>query len=205
MALTVEAMALTVVGTGEPLSCALGNPWPVWCTNVAQGNFTCSVWQTWNTGVVSNCTDAVMQTAAAWTTWNASYVNVGHGTPSLTEEQIAQRDAALAKFAEQKAEADAKAEELLNSHLSLRQRRSYRKRREFLAEARDGTRFRIKKGWSGNVEELDASGRPIARYCIHPRERVPDADNVLGQLLLLEADPDLFRKTANRTAIPRVF
>jgi hypothetical protein len=109
----------------------------------------------------------------------------------------------LAEVERQRKEADAKADELLRKHLSLRQRRQYRRNRSFCVRARDGTQFRIKHGWAGNIEELNAAGKPVNRFCIHPVDSVPYADNLLAQKLLLETDPDKFRKIANRTAIPQ--
>ena len=67
--------------------------------------------------------------------------------------------------------------------------------------AGDGATFELEYGWSGNAKELDAKGNRIASYCIHPHDRVPHADNVLAQKLMLEADPAEFRRIANRTPL----
>lgn len=91
------------------------------------------------------------------------------------------------------------ARELLLSVLSEEQRKEYERDKAFHVEAKDGTRYRLKHGWAGNVEELNELGIAIARYCIHPNVQIPEADNLVAQKLMLETDPERFRRTANRT------
>ena len=50
----------------------------------------------------------------------------------------------------------------------------------------------------------DDAGVEIRSFCIHPTERVPDADSMLAQKLMLETDHDRFLKTANaHDLVPR--
>lgn len=64
-----------------------------------------------------------------------------------------------------------------------------------------GNRYRIKKGFAGNVVKLTPKGEPEVQYCIHPDMRVPDQDAMLAQKLLLECNEELFLKTANATRL----
>lgn len=68
----------------------------------------------------------------------------------------------------------------------------------FDVQIADGRRFRIKKGWSHNVFELNAEGKPLRSLCAHSREAVPEFDNMLAQKLWLEVDPDRFLGVANK-------
>ena len=101
--------------------------------------------------------------------------------------------------------ADMRARHLLMENLSPRQKAMYEKNSFFDVEVA-GKTYRIRKGWSGNVEllgkdkvedkEVDVV---MESFCIHPREIIPADDNVLLQKLLLETSEEEFRKTANIT------
>lgn len=99
------------------------------------------------------------------------------------------------------AEADVRAEELLRSLLTPEQIDNLEKQSAIIVKSEMGKQYRIKRGWSGNVEELDDSGKPIASYCAHPGEVVPRADNMVAQLLMLKTQEAEFLRTANRTAL----
>ena len=61
--------------------------------------------------------------------------------------------------------------------------------------------YRIHRGRSHNVERVDASGRKIRRYCMHPIVNCPDEDTMLTQKLWLQ-NPDLedeFLRRANQS------
>lgn len=194
-----------------------GLVWTVWASTSASTCDTSSTWSHWcDTASTSSCGT----TATVWHSWtcDTSATPVRYYAPPAqrlqTPEERAKADAdrlareeayrlAEAERAKKQREADARAEELLRRHLTLRQRRAYRRDRAFTVRARDGTSYRIKHGWAGNVEELNRAGRPVARLCIHPRESVPVADNLLAQKFMLETDPEAFRKIANRTVLPQ--
>ncbi len=96
-------------------------------------------------------------------------------------------------------EAKQKAEVLLLQHLSPQQQEDLRTKGCFFVEV-GGEKYQINRGYAGNVKLLDAKSSKVRKsFCIHPRVRVPDADAMLAQKLLLEADKDQFHKVANIT------
>jgi len=117
------------------------------------------------------------------------------------EERRKWEEAEAKRRAEEEA-ADKRAEELLVAHLDAEQREEYRRDRSFQTRDRHGRRYRIHRAWSGHVTRLDDAGRPVERFCIHPSVRVPLPDNQLLAKLMLETDPETFRKTANVTPMP---
>jgi hypothetical protein len=96
-------------------------------------------------------------------------------------------------------EAIEKARLLLLSCLSDLQRRQFEANGWFDVVAQSGTRYRITKGWGGNVFSIH-NDRRRDRYCIHPSSYVPEEDNMLAQKLLLETDERTFLRVANRSA-----
>lgn len=98
--------------------------------------------------------------------------------------------------------ADAKARKILMEHLSPVQRDQYEKFGYFDLDV-GGRTYRIKKGWSGNVQRLGKDeknqDRVLESFCIHPRERIPEEDNLLIQKLMLETEEAEFRRIANIT------
>jgi hypothetical protein len=97
--------------------------------------------------------------------------------------------------AEQKA-ADQRAELLLRSTLSKKQLKEL-DRRDYFHVTVGGRRFRITRGRSHNIKEVDPRGRILRSLCAHPIELVPTADTMLSQKLLLESKPEEFFKIAN--------
>lgn len=97
-------------------------------------------------------------------------------------------------------EADKRAEALLLANLTPEQAAQYRRDRRF--DVAVGLRlYRISWGWAGNVHLINSSGDLMAKFCIHPTEAVPFADNMLAQKLMLEADEAQFWRVANRTVL----
>jgi len=93
--------------------------------------------------------------------------------------------------------AEKKASVLLRRSLNAEQRRELRQRRAFHVTAADGRRFRIEDGSAHNVVLVDGTGDAV-RYCVVFRhhDRLPNADLMLAQKLLLETDPGAFLKLA---------
>jgi hypothetical protein len=87
-------------------------------------------------------------------------------------------------------EAELRAEALLLSWLSPSQRDQYRSRGWFDVVSRGGNRYRI---WPWKVTRLDV---PRCAYCIEAVPRVPAADEMLANKLLLETDEQRFLATA---------
>lgn len=183
-----------------------------------------TVWHEWtNSGTATSAAtnSSTTNSSTVWIEWNSGTLRattVRHtSAPAVqqlsTEEIERQRLAALQhaeerqqrweKEAAERKAADERAKQLLLELLSSEQQAEYREDSAFHVIAEDGTRYRVKEGWSGNVEELDAEGQPVARFCIHPREQVPIADNMALQKMLLETDVVRFRSVANKTDIPR--
>ena len=96
--------------------------------------------------------------------------------------------------------ANAKADELLKAVLNDEQRADYDLNRSFVVVLKN-TSYRLKKGRTGNVKELDRDGREIASYCIHPAMRCPNADTLVAQKFMLETDEAEFKRVANRTPV----
>jgi hypothetical protein len=95
--------------------------------------------------------------------------------------------------------AKARAEKLLTEHLTPAQREQLLAHGYFDVLV-SGKTYRINRGFAGNVHLLDGR-KAVSRFCIHPSERVPDADAMLSQKLLLEANEAEFIRIANRTVI----
>ena len=112
-----------------------------------------------------------------------------------TEEDRIAREAVHAKHL---AAAD-RAEELLITFLEDEHRESYKVHGHFDVEVK-GRIFRIHKGRSMNITEIDKAGTKIARWCAHPEKYLPDADTMLAQYLMLKNDERKFLELANRWA-----
>jgi hypothetical protein len=89
-------------------------------------------------------------------------------------------------------ESQRRAEALLMSWLSPRQREQYRLHGWFDVVTRGGNRYRIR---AGRVVRL---GAQRAAYCIEAPPWVPAADQLLAKKLLLETDERRFLATAHR-------
>lgn len=157
-------------------------------------NTSCArVWLTWNADT-TNCTSAT----TAWVVWNGDYTT-SNGTVDTwggTEAPAWETPKAATPEAQQKAEA------ILVESLDAQQRDEFTKDRCFTVEsAKSKRRYRIKKGRVANIEELDAGGRVVARFCVHPAKYVPDYDTMLAQKLHLEHDDEALLKIANRHGI----
>jgi hypothetical protein len=185
---------------------ATNNTWTAGNTLYVTPSATASNTLSWNNWIAATpigSTQAIDVNANRWTTgtwglWTDAY------TPPLpyvvhepTPEEIAERARHVAEMARQRAEhdreqaaADARAEALLRAHLTDEQAAEYEREHVFHVRSRSGRLYRVQRGWSGNVFEVreEQEGRRIevASYCIHPREYVPNADNMLAQTLLLE-------------------
>lgn len=208
------------VDNGTTGSLTPTNAWTAWngvytlqlTTASASTTGTGDSWILWNNLYVTGTASAASGTASdPWNIWNRLYAPsvIVRATPP--PETAAQREARevrqrlTAEIERQRKEkevaAKAKAEKLLVEHLSAAQRDQLVKHGYFDVEV-GGEVYRIKRGYAGNVELLDAAKqRGVERFCIHPTEHVPDADAMLGQKLLLEANEDEFRRIANKTKL----
>lgn len=186
-----------------------------------------TTWASWNTDSFDTAT--TITTTACWAYWNGQHWQRETGTApqparpaqpaeiamarnGMTPEQYqehrrlqAERDAAnqarlAAELAERQA-ADVRAKELLVAVLSETQKAEFEKNETFTVISKDGERrYRVKKGWSHNVERIDVAGKKLHTLCAHPSQTVPEYDNMIAQLLFLEHSEDEFLKVANRGA-----
>ena len=182
--------------------------WPCWCstaaasaTNVAGGSLLlCEVTSASATASVT-----------VWVRWNQTEALVTLPARELTPEERQQFEASRArglalveeqrrrdeKLRLEREAAQKRAEELLLANLGPEQVEQYRKEKRFVVKGGDGASFELSPAWSGNVREVDQQGKAIRRFCIHPRETLPLADLMLAQKLMIETDPEAFRRIAN--------
>ncbi len=197
-----------------------GTVWECWTVSTVS---TGDVWRTWT--AIGTTVTSSSAGEAVWIRWTqqgtaaaVTTIRIGDDylvappapppTPAELEARLerekarrieaearAAREAALRKAAEQRAK------KLLFQLLRAEQIREYVRHKRITIRAPSGTVYRLRHGWSGNVEELDAAGKPVNRLCIHPGVQVPVPDNLLTQKLMLETDEAAFRKIANITAL----
>lgn len=158
--------------------------WSVWIDGTSATSTDNAVWGMW-----------VNESGTSVTSCNElSCATVITELRELTPEELERRE---------QIEADEKAEGLLRSMLTQEQLDQFDAMAAFEVTT-ERARYRIERGRSGNVKELDVDGQVVASYCIHPRERVPNADTMLAQKLILESDEAEFLRVANKTQIMRV-
>lgn len=198
--------------------------WRKWNNSDTTG----STWQRWNDDWVLS-SDTGTTDAQIWTIWNdrwerqhvfpmpqeerdrvqgaidhwASQGRVVHlGASSEQREQWRreeeERERKTREAAKQWEEACARAEILLKSCLTPQQQEELEKRNYFHIEVQ-GKRYRIRRGRSRNVHEVNAQDQVIKTLCAHPYERVPDADTMLVQKLMLESAEADFLRIANHS------
>lgn len=182
----------------------------VYSTNTITSS-TANTWDAWNVhGSISttNSLTVTTGTSATWSSWNGALAYQQPTAEDLARGRLREeaRQAQYAAERERQREAKEKATRLLISCLNRLQRETYEKQRYFDVRAirPDGqeTTYRIRQGQSGNVDELDADGKGVRRFCIHP-SGVPDEDAMLAQKLLLETDVATFERVANITPLRR--
>jgi hypothetical protein len=163
------------------------------------------VFSTTNLYVTSSSNVYITPATAQWTvvgtsTWPATGAAV---TPTLTYRPA--QPPAPGPSAQEREAARATARELLLSLLDERQRDEYERLRRFTVIGADGEEYRIyRDGKSGNICRLNAEKTlEVDQFCIHDYEGLPDEDTYIAQKLLLETDPQAFRRIANRTPMRR--
>ncbi len=182
------------------------------------------VWRLWNSSVIQTTSSATLTNNQVWTIWSSTSTSgtlivdpwpiwngtstrgVAVATPEEQQRLVAERQRLNdERYAQQRArqveadKAQARAVRLLREHLDERQRQQLDQNGYFELEtiARSGERrkYRIHRKWSGNIQQVDDSGRRIRTLCIHPREATPIEDSMLAQKLMLEggAEEELLR------------
>lgn len=102
-------------------------------------------------------------------------------------------------------EAEKRAEALLRSQLSPEQLATYEAAKYFDVIIDEHRTYRIRRGWAGNIELIDARRVTVAKYCIHPKHPIPVGDAMLAQKLMLETEEDRFLDVANMTPLLPTF
>ena len=171
-------------------------------------------WNSWNGSLnLSTAAATITVTDGTWVTWNTNIGTYGIAAPTyvptpLTEEQKLERQRQADEWAAQHQReieelnvAKAKAEKLLRENLSPAQLSELVKDNQFTLRTHqpDGSQriYRIARGRSRNIHEVNEAGVRLRTLCAHPAEAVPDADTMLAQKLWLEADEEAFRRIAN--------
>lgn len=171
-----------------------------------------TVWVSWNHlyGTTSATSTAGLY-SQTWASWNGSATSgyvIGTAVSAETEEQKQLREKRYAELLaaeklakEELDKARARAEKLLRENLSAAQLAELVAENHFTLRTLqpDGSQrtYRIKRGRSQNIHEINEAGAVFMRLCAHPVEEVPDADTMLAQKLWLEADEETFRRIAN--------
>ncbi len=200
-------------GTSATTGAAASNGvWYTWTNNTAStATATSDVWYTWQdqpTTMGAGTCDGT----PVWNGWVQGTIIVQQQR-ELTKEEIKRLEEQrleqqrLAEVARKQAEEDAKqrkiAEEkalqLLLENLEENQAEIFKKTGAIPVVARSGRRYSIRKGTSGNVDELDGqTEKAKARLCFHPIDySIPVYDVMLAQKLMLETSEDEARKIAN--------
>lgn len=192
--------------TNTTTSITADNLWRGWNQGTAT-TFTTNIWTNWTTNNVQVIAGNNLH-GVVWGQWLYQPVQPLVHQPQ-TPEQIRQAEAqaraqrltwerAEKKRKREEAAAQKKAEKLLLEHLTPEQADEYRRLKLFHVIAADGKLYRIKRGWSHNLELIE-EGQAVKSLCVHPNQRVPEEDNLLAQKLWLESDP----AELNRIAIAR--
>ena len=99
-------------------------------------------------------------------------------------------------------ESEARGLKLLKEWLSPAQLTTYQKHRYFEVVGCDsGELYRIHHGFQGNIEQIDALGRPVCRWCFGPQDAVVAGDVMLAQKIALETYESGALGVANRLSV----
>lgn len=176
------------------------------CTDSCSTSYV--VWQGWNqnytasTGSITT-TNITYITDNVWTNWNDLYTSSGSASNQYVyypnaEDERRLREQYRRENEERQVRAASRALRILKSVLSPEQARQYDEHQFFEVLAKNGTvRYILARGRSANVYRLDAEGKPVKRFCVHPGIACPDEDTLLAQKLLLETNPAEFERLAN--------
>lgn len=174
--------------------------WNDWVFNTS-GSATSVIWSRWNERHTTDCTTDGFLAGS-----NIIRPRYAPSAPERAAEAAAAAarnvERGLARIREVET-AELRAEGLLQEHLTERQKYDLSTKGHFdVVNFKSKRHYRIRRGRAQNVFLLDGpGGREVKRLCCHPNERVPDADTMLAQKLLIEFNEELFLKTANITCL----
>jgi hypothetical protein len=136
---------------------------------------------------------------SSYTNQLVNYIPPPHNHSAVVDRVLAQRETVRAH----PTPAQTRARDLLLSHLTSKQRTTFKKNRWFVVEGgRTRRRYRVRADLDliANIEVLEGN-RVSHRLCAHADiARYPHSDHLLAQKLMLEHDEDEFLKVANRHA-----
>lgn len=148
-----------------------------------------------------------------WTVWNSDHTGYRTGTSSLplpvdertaweiARDEIVRRNRHRA-YQLRKRIAKRTAEALLVSTFTVEERDEWEALDRVTVIAPDGATYRIRRGWAGNIDVIEGDDEIVERWCVHPSRPIPEADNVLGQKLMIESGhADELRGIANVTRL----
>ncbi len=172
-----------------------------------------AVWDTWMQQATTTFADAANTISNhVWTTWNTSTTNGslgyrGTAPPDTRTEWEKRRDRLVlqnrnrARYMRTRV-AKRTAEELLLSTFTVEERDEWEALDRVTVIAPDGATYRIRRGWAGNIDVIEGDDEIVERWCVHPSRPIPEADNVLGQKLMIESGhADELRGIANVTRL----
>ncbi len=108
----------------------------------------------------------------------------------------------LARLLRGHAGARRRALQLLRRNLTPVQLGDYDRNGSFLVTGgKTGRTYRIRHGWSMNVDELDAAGNVVRTWCFYPKGRLSTGDVMLAQKIALEAFEQEALQLANRMSL----
>lgn len=195
------------------------NAWADW-NGTSATTATADTWTHWTADLGTSSSTAITVASSGTTTGTYWFEWVGvqeqkrlskaERKQAAVEEQV-RRDRMVLAAKEQKvrelelqrkrAIAEEKAEALLVSHLTPEQERAWKENKAFFVTSKSGKRFQIAKGHGGNLHEVDANGKKLARLCVHVDYQIPAQDNCLAQVLALRFNEDALLKVANRSPV----
>lgn len=167
-----------------------------------------TTWVTWASTATASTSNVWVQWTTACTDTAVSIGNLARAIQPETDEQRQTRErqeteTRLRRESEilEREEAKQKAETLLLSMLDPEQTKELQEKNSFVLVSELANRYRIRRGRSMNVDQLDTEGKKIATLCAHPREAVPDADTMVAQMLMLTNHEQDFLRVANRQRV----
>lgn len=111
-------------------------------------------------------------------------------------ERVRARERAAAEEKERWEAAEAKAERLLVSLLDAEGKREWLEHRRVSVTAPSGRQYRLFPTWAGGVALMGEGDARVATLCVHPRERVPGCDVIVGNMLAIQHSEEHVLKIA---------
>lgn len=183
--------------------------WQAWRTNPRPSAYTfgerevlwrSDIWHAWEADAARNHEGMIRDWDVGDWVDEDTYNERQRLRQEAADRRRAEQQAAALVRAEERKQADTRADALLRLILTEHQIREWDADHAVTVRSQHGRRYVVRKGWAGNVIEVDEQGRKKRSFCIHPSTAMPEADNVAAQILMLKTDEDPFLATANAGA-----